>query len=273
MQMIRSLLLQSPSRAHFKNAISVVFSMLLFSGVALGQKAAAPVKPVEEEKHDDLEAIVLAKLNTIIIPLVIFEDTKIEEAIDFLRVRSWELDLNEKKMENRGFRFVIRKPHAAFDEANGPKICSLQLHNVPLVSVLKYICLLTNHHFYIDEGAIVISPKTEGAKEALIPVNQVAREELIKRLNAITIPQVDFNNVSIDEAVNSLLSKSRWRDPQNKEAINFVVGQPIGDKKTVIKQLQMKEATLYQVLKSMCEAVGYDFTVDDAAVILIPQKK
>ncbi|NIP93848.1 MAG: hypothetical protein GWO24_10495, partial [Akkermansiaceae bacterium] len=50
------------------------------------------------------------KLKNIVIPVVDFDDTTVEEAIDFLRQRSRELDKWEIDLEKKGINFVIRKP-------------------------------------------------------------------------------------------------------------------------------------------------------------------
>ena len=49
---------------------------------------------------------------SIVIPVVDFEDTSVEEAIDFLRQRSIELDTLELDPTRKGINFVIRKPRS-----------------------------------------------------------------------------------------------------------------------------------------------------------------
>ncbi len=263
--------------APFYKAVGVICSLWLFSGV-VGQKAIAPEKPAEEQKNDGAEAFIMAKLNQIFIPAIIFEDVSIEEAFGFIRTRTRELDILEKDPTHKGISFHTTRPPAA--QAGEPavvgndevRISDLQLRNVSVLSALKYTCLLTNLSFSVTEHGVVITAKMQGAKETVIPVNEIARQELITRLNSITVPQIDFEKVSLSEAVNSLLPRSRWRDPQSKEAINFVIGKPLGDKATVIEKLQLKETTLSEALKRICEVAHYDITVDDTAVILMPQK-
>ena len=53
------------------------------------------------------------KLKRIIIPRIDFEDTTVEEAIDFLRLRAAELDTTELDPARKGVNFVIRRPRAA----------------------------------------------------------------------------------------------------------------------------------------------------------------
>jgi hypothetical protein len=269
--------------APFNKAIGVICSLWLLTGFALGQKAGAPVKPMEEQKNHGAEALIMAKLNHIIIPLIQFENANTEDAIEFLRIRAHELDETEKDPTLKGISINVIRPLANqarekimedLSVGGNSMVCisDLQLHNVSLLSALKYTCLLSNLSFFITERGVVITTKVEGIKEAVIPVNQAAQQVLIKRLNSITVRQVNIQELSINEAVNSLLPRSRWQDPQSKEAINFVIGKALGNKPTIIEKLQLKEMTLSQALNRICEAANYEITVDDTAVILMPKK-
>ncbi|WP_193213955.1 hypothetical protein [Luteolibacter marinus] len=120
---------------------------------------------------------ILEKLNSIIVPVINFEDTSVEEAIDFLRLRSIELDANSLDPTDKGMNFVIRKPRGGVSEdagldadagglgaAQDPgslRIDELNLRNVPIGEALKYICDKTKLRYKIDEYAITIVPATE----------------------------------------------------------------------------------------------------------------
>ena len=109
------------------------------------------------------------KLDEIIIPRVDFENTTLEEAINFLRVRATELDLAENDPAKKGVNFVVRKIMTkAPVTANGqpaepnafpsPIINELRLRNVPLSAVLKHICEATNYRLTIDQFAVTLEP-------------------------------------------------------------------------------------------------------------------
>ncbi|TAE77574.1 MAG: type II and III secretion system protein [Verrucomicrobia bacterium] len=121
---------------------------------------------------------ILNKLKTITIPVIDFEDTSVEEAIDFIRLRSIELDTQELDPARKGINFVIRKPRAAAsgdagldaDAATGLgaaqdpgslRIKELRLRNVPLAEALKYICEGTKLRYKVDEYAVTLVPATE----------------------------------------------------------------------------------------------------------------
>lgn len=121
---------------------------------------------------------ILEKLRDITIPVIDFEDTSVEEAIDFLRLRSRELDTKETDPSRKGINFVIRKPRsggsgdAALDadaagglgataDPGSLRIRELRLRNVPLAEALKYICEQTKLRYKVDEYAVTLVPATE----------------------------------------------------------------------------------------------------------------
>ncbi|BCX46528.1 generalpathway protein,type II secretion system [Haloferula helveola] len=116
---------------------------------------------------------ILQKLRNIVIPIIDFEDTSVEEAIDYLRVRSIELDTFELDPDKKGINFFIRKPRAAGGADDGlevgggapepatQRISELRLRNVPLAEALDYICEATRLRWSVDDFAVTIKPATE----------------------------------------------------------------------------------------------------------------
>lgn len=128
------------------------------------------------------------KLKSIIIPVVDFEDTTVEEAIEFLRNRSQQLDNNPGANGERGINFVISDSQAggspaptetsldlSFDEgtegadagtpapAPAPelktkRIKQLKLRNVPMIEVLKFICQNAGLRYKVEDYAVAILP-------------------------------------------------------------------------------------------------------------------
>jgi general secretion pathway protein D len=112
------------------------------------------------------------KLNNIIIPLVDFDNTSVEEALDFLRLRAREID-----PDGTGLNFIIRKPSSSSagggtdlgddtlggedDIAASPgslRIKELKLRDVPLGTVLQYICDATRLRYKLDDHSVVLLP-------------------------------------------------------------------------------------------------------------------
>jgi len=134
-------------------------------------------------------AYITEKLRTIIIPRIDFDDTTVEEAIDFLRLRSAELDTTELDPAKKGVNFVIRRPRPSGGEAAAPadggldaapagdglpifaadpgtlRIRELRLRNVPLAQALKYIGDQTKLRYKVDDFAVTLVPQTEVGEE------------------------------------------------------------------------------------------------------------
>lgn len=130
----------------------------------------------------------LMKLKSIIIPSVSFEDTTVEDAIDYLRKKSIELDRTVGPNGERGINFVINDaqpaPVAAVapavddggfgDEATDTteaapvaapqesvrtrKIGQLKLTNVPMLEVLNFICRNAGLRQKVEDYAVTILP-------------------------------------------------------------------------------------------------------------------
>ncbi len=131
------------------------------------------------------------KLQTIVIPRIDFEDTTVEEAIDFLRLRAAELDTMELDPAKKGVNFVIRRPRAAaaaagaadagVDAAPGAgapdglplvgsdpgslRVKELRIRNVPLAVALKYICEQTKLRYKVDDFAVTLVPASESGQD------------------------------------------------------------------------------------------------------------
>ena len=119
-------------------------------------------------------AYITEKLRRIIIPKIDFEDTTVEEAIDFLRLRAAELDSLELDPAKKGIEFVIRRPRFSSNESDrgmepglgvsdpgALRIKDLKLRNVPFSVALKYVCDMTKLRYKVDDYAITIVPQTE----------------------------------------------------------------------------------------------------------------
>ncbi|MEO5916185.1 MAG: Amuc_1098 family type IV pilus outer membrane protein [Luteolibacter sp.] len=133
-------------------------------------------------------AYITEKLRRIVVPRIDFEDTTVEEAIDFLRLRASELDTTELDPTKKGVNFVIRRPRpsavGAADAGTDPaapgaeaslpgpasdpgalRVHELRLRNVPLAVALKYICDQTKLRYKVDDFAVTLVPQTETGED------------------------------------------------------------------------------------------------------------
>ena len=127
---------------------------------------------------------IAAKLQQIVIPVVDFSNTTVEEAIDFLRIRSIELDLGTLDEKEKGVNFVVRKPKVVdvaddsldaegglLGDAVDPSavtIDKLYLTNVPLQVALQYICDKAKLRYKVDEYAVTLLPLTSDETDDIV---------------------------------------------------------------------------------------------------------
>ncbi len=133
------------------------------------------------------------KLNTIIIPFVDFDNTTVEEALDFLRLRAREID-----PEGVGLNFIIRKPSVAASNSGDDdsldadesvavdpgfaRIKELKLSNVPLGTVLQYICDASRLRYKLDEHSVVLLPLDSFEIDDLYTRNFIVPPDFIAKL-------------------------------------------------------------------------------------------
>jgi len=177
--------------AYYRAAYDHTRSELLMEVDKAWELAVPNVEPSEFFNRDTTPrestgvSYITAKLRNIIIPKINFEQTTVEEAINFLRQRSMELDVMELNPDKKGVNFVVRRPRptalagatdAPIDPAPGggeavlpvtgtdpglAKIHELRLTNVPIAVVLKYICDYTKLRYKVDDFAVTLVPQTE----------------------------------------------------------------------------------------------------------------
>ncbi len=131
-------------------------------------------------------AYISEKMRHIIIPSINFEEgTSLEEAIDFLRLRTAELDTLELDPNKKGLNFVIQNPRSntldggELDGAaagtqfkgvdiDGPALNNtLRVRNIPLATALEYICDMATPKLRIkvDDFGVRLVPQTDTGEE------------------------------------------------------------------------------------------------------------
>ncbi len=117
------------------------------------------------------------KLQSIMLDVVDFEeDTTVRDAINFLRLRARELDVNELDPNKKGLNFVFRNPTVvdagdemgegveASSEAGkieNIKLGTLKIRNIPMEEALRQICQNTGLRFKVENYSVVILKATD----------------------------------------------------------------------------------------------------------------
>lgn len=94
---------------------------------------------------------ILTKLRTIILPIVDLQGASLEEVVEFMRIRSRELD-----PQKRGVDFVLK----VSPESSGRPV-TMSMVGAPLEEVLRYATDLTSTVYRVDEFAITITSRAE----------------------------------------------------------------------------------------------------------------
>lgn len=100
------------------------------------------------------------KMQNIIFPTVDFEGASLEEAIEFLRIKSRDYDTVERDPSKRGVNLILR-PGANPSSAQ----ISLSLKDVPMSEALRYITELANMKYKVEPYAVVVVPMTDVGTE------------------------------------------------------------------------------------------------------------
>ncbi len=93
----------------------------------------------------------LVKLRTFMVPIIELQGAGLEEVVEFLRIRSRELDPQKK-----GVDFVLKVSQEA-----ARKPVTLNMVGVPLEEVLRYATEMTGTVYRVDEYAVTITSRAE----------------------------------------------------------------------------------------------------------------
>lgn len=117
----------------------------------------------------------------------------------------------------------------------------------------------------------------QAPKQAQKPAGPGKLEE---KLNRIIIPRIDFEDISLEDAVDSLRTRSAELDTTEldpaKKGVNFVIRRMGGavDPGTLrIKELRVANVPLDMVIKYISEQTQTTYKVDDRAVMFVIEKK
>lgn len=125
-------------------------------------KPPAAVTPVAATTTNSRSAgaYLTQKMDSIVFPTVTFENATIEEAVEYLRIKSKDLDDAEPDPTKKGVNIIIRT-----GDAPAAAAISLDLKNVPMSEALRYICDLAQMKYKVESFAVVVVPISESSTE------------------------------------------------------------------------------------------------------------
>ncbi|MES2440522.1 MAG: Amuc_1098 family type IV pilus outer membrane protein [Verrucomicrobiota bacterium] len=107
------------------------------------------------------------KLDRIIIPKIALDQASLEEALDFLRLRTAENDTTELDPSRKGVNFAVNLGPADSPAATKVRAVrfDLQLVNVPVSQILKYITDITQTSYTTDDFSVIITATGSASAE------------------------------------------------------------------------------------------------------------
>lgn len=166
--------------------------------------------------------LVKTKLDRIIIPKLAMDQVSLDEALDFLRLRTQENDTLEPDPAKRGVNFAVNL--GAPDSEAAKKIRAmrfdLRLTQVPVSQVLKYITDMTQTSYRTDDFSVIISP-----------VGSVS-DELVSR--TYRVPPDFISNLSNGEAAGGGAAADPFAEKSDKGG--GLLAKRMGAKEALMKQ-------------------------------------
>ncbi|MDA7882511.1 von Willebrand factor type A domain-containing protein, partial [Akkermansiaceae bacterium] len=222
------------------------------------------VPPVDTEAVRS--ASIASKPQQIVIPVVDFENTTLEEVLDFLRIRSIELDVATLNDQERGIDFVLR-PNAEGESLSAVKIPSLKMKDAPISEVLEEVAKKAGLEIRMDEWAIVLKPESENSEEW---TPEVGRDGVSKEADAklamTNLPVLDFNNTTLSEGLDFLNIRSQELSGSENAGVEFTFeDEALGD--LIVDKLYLSRVPLNVASKYLAEKTGTRYRIKDGKVV------
>lgn len=200
----------------------------------------------------------------IILPRVAFDGAAVDEALEYLRAKSKELD-----PDKQGVNIVLVDPASARDAR-----ITLSLTNVPLTEVLRYVARFAERTLRFEDNAAVVlevAPAVSSIVSAAagFSVKPAAESPLLKHASAILLPSVEFQEATVQEAVEFLRVKSNTLDDV-KQGVNIVLRLPKDHPSTKIT-LSLRNVPLSEALRYVAGLAGLALHAEAHAFVLEPK--
>ena len=152
----------------------------------------------EEKQENDR---INAKLKAIVIPVLEFEDTSLEDAVDFLRTRAEELDSTTEVQADKGVNFVVRSARNSPQGQAVPTIRSLKLKNVTLANALQLMCEGVGYKYSAAQSSVILEPEVTPVPPALAPTPVIPAPATAPA----SPPSVAFQSSDLSKALSPLV--------------------------------------------------------------------
>lgn len=214
-------------------------------------------KGAQNSKVKDPRQVALEKkLDAIVIPVINFEDATLEDAVDFLRLRSRELDKTTEDPAEKGVNFVIKTT------APQAKTVTLALSDVSLRKAIENVAEAAELTMVVGPFAVTLMPREDA--EQLEKREKLLQSNAMKAASGIIIPIVDMENTTLQEAVDFLNLRAA-EIAKDGEAPKIELGK-LENQEAKIGELRLRNLPLSEVLMYVAEATKAPLLADDEVI-------
>jgi hypothetical protein len=216
------------------------------------------------------------KLDSLILPGVSFTYASLEEALSRVHLFSADLDVKESDPAKKGVSFVIIKPRTVEGQpAPKPARVNFSLSEEPLRGILDEIAAQSDTRYTIGDSSVTFVPaggkdvapltpaEAEAADKAATRIGPKTVENL-NQLRKLVIPILEFENVTMAEAVATL--NARAKEASKGEPAPPIKIGPRMAADTRIERLRLRNISLVEALTYCAETVGDQFHLHDDGV-------
>jgi bla regulator protein BlaR1 len=244
-------------RAHplWRPAGVTLIGILTLGGATEAQERAprreqdrAPIAAAKDPHQLALEK----KLDKIVLPAISFNDTSLEEAIDFLRLRSKELDTTTEVAALKGVNLVVRRAKTE------PGRLTMELRNVTLRKAIENVAEAAGLTMTVSQFSVALLPREDAG------ASKLAQSKAMKAAEKIIIPELDLPDASLREAIDLLNRQAKQLAAEGKAPTLEPGDEEIG--KARITELHLRNLPLSEVVKYVAEMTKATLSADDEVI-------
>lgn len=195
-------------------------------------------------------ATIQQKLDGIIFPTVQFQKATIDEALEYLRVKSRDLDTSSGSSEEKGVTLILKK-----ESSTAP--ITIDLRDVTLGIALKYCAELAGLKHRVEPYGVFVAADFKEPYTA---------PPVLGNADKILFPTVQFSGATLEEAAEFFRIKSRDLDPL-KKGVNIL--SKAGDASAKIS-LGLRNIPLPEALNYVARLSNSQLTIDSNIYVLSP---
>lgn len=199
-----------------------------------------------------------AALQSVVFPTIEFAEVPLHQVLEFLQIRSGELRGSPAAAVN----FIL---NGDTEVRNIP--ITLQVREVSLGQVLWFIGEIGQLRMDVDQHAIIVSKPSEWARSPAPRTSADSR--VVEMVNRVTIPNLEFSEVPLSDAVDLLRVFATELDPA-KKGVNLVLLPDLSGREEPTITLRLSQIPLAEGIRYTAQLAGYDVRIENGAILFAP---